>query len=135
MGDRGNIVLEFQTRKNTGKRGLVTEDPVKSRIFLYTHWGGSELPTIVRSALQRGRPRWGDDSYLARIIFNEVTKGQEMSETGFGLSPYITDNEHDLLIVNLPDQEIYTATEASPEKVKRVASFNEFVTQPLTLEV
>jgi hypothetical protein len=70
MGDRGQV-------------RLVSEG--KPDIYLYSHWGASDLPTVVAKALDRGRPRWGDDEYLNRIIFNEMTRGLEFEETGFGI--------------------------------------------------
>jgi len=62
-------------------------------IYLYTHWGGSELPLTLRSALIRGRKRWDDPTYLNRIIFSEMVKGDIDGVTGFGLSTYETDND------------------------------------------
>ena len=58
--------------------------------YLYTHWRGSQLPEILKAAMKRGILRWRDPVYLARIIFCEMVKGQEMEITGFGIStrPY-----------------------------------------------
>ena len=94
MGDRGNIVIK--------------QDGGKGEIYLYSHWGGEELPKTLRAALVRGKGCWDDSPYLARIIFCEMVKGHEMSETGFGISTYECDNEHDLLIVD-PDKQTVTA--------------------------
>jgi hypothetical protein len=55
-------------------------------VFLYGHWAGSASPGMVRQALKRGEERWGDPSYLARIIFCEMVRGSEMELTGFGIS-------------------------------------------------
>ena len=60
MGDRGNIIV---------KDG-------NSEVYLYTHWTGSDLPDVLRSALKRGKSRWNDGPYLARIIFCEIVKGE-----------------------------------------------------------
>ncbi len=99
MGDRANVVLvEKRKRTVTG-------------IFLYTHWSGTELPAILQDALNRGQSRWTDPSYLARIIFNEMTKGDEMSLTGYGISTCLTDNEHPLIIINLDDNTIGLSNE------------------------
>lgn len=89
MGDRGNVYL----RQYLGKE----EAP---GIFLYTHWGGFELPETVRKALVAGRGRWGDDSYLARIVFSQMIGDDWESETGYGLSTYLTDNEWPIIIVD-----------------------------------
>jgi hypothetical protein len=56
-------------------------------VYLYTYWYGPELPDMVWKALAR-RQRWNDDAYLARIIFNTMTKGREDAEIGFGISAY-----------------------------------------------
>ena len=85
MGDRANVMVKG------------SQD---SRVYLYTHWGGEELPIALRDALRRGRSRWGDDSYLARIIFCEMVKGKEAESTGFGISAYLVDNEHPILVVD-----------------------------------
>lgn len=107
MGDRANIELVY------------SDD---SRIFLYTHWQGSELPEILRNALIRGRNRWGDDSYLARIIFSEMIKDEVLEETDYGLSPFSAgDAEHDVIVVNLPNQTVYT-------KEWGTGSFEDYVT-------
>lgn len=93
MGDRGNIALKYANH----------EQP----IYLYTHWSGSELPTILADALdsQEGRNRWGDEAYLARIIFDRLTDA-DRSEYGYGLSLDIQDNEHPILYVDLDEQTV-----------------------------
>ena len=85
MGDRANIAV-------------VQHDG--SRVWLYTHWDGYDLPEVLRAALDRGRDRWEDAAYLARIIFCQMTKGQEMETTGFGISTRICDNERPVLVVD-----------------------------------
>jgi len=89
MGDRGNIIV---------KDG-------KSEVFLYSHWTGSDLPEVLKSALKRGKGRWDDGQYLARIIFCEMVKGNEMDETGFGISSIIGDGGTDIT-VNVDDQTV-----------------------------
>lgn len=54
-------------------------------VFLYTHNDSGNLPKVVARGLDRGRGRWGDSEYLTRIIFNEMTRGREFEETGFGI--------------------------------------------------
>lgn len=78
MGNRGNIVIH---EKEGGK------------IFLYTHWGGSDLRETVARALALGKARWDDESYLTRIVFDALS-GREFRETGHGISTRVTDNEH-----------------------------------------
>ncbi len=55
----------------------------------YTHWHGTGLLDTVRAAIRRGKGRWSDAEYLARIIFCEMLKsdgdGVLDGETGFGI--------------------------------------------------
>jgi len=86
MGDRANVMV-VQDWGNT--------DPV----YLYSHWGGSVLPLDVQKALAR-RVRWGDGSYLTRIIFDQMTDGVQGEETGFGIATYRPDNEYPIIKVD-----------------------------------
>ena len=112
MGDRGNIVLNYGSGR---------------LIYLYTHWQGSHLSEILRAALSRGRSRWGDASYLARIVFSEMIGVEALEVTGFGLSPYLTDNEHDLLVVDLVGSRVLLCEGENLKSVRRTWTFDEFV--------
>jgi hypothetical protein len=70
MGDRAQVKIIFEDGKD---------------IYFYTHWGGSELVNDVANALVRGMDRWGDEEYLARIIFCEMVQSNVMGDTGFGI--------------------------------------------------
>ena len=89
MGNRRNVELKYESG---------------AKIYLYTHWGGTELPSIVSRALERGKDRWDNESYLARIIFSEMTQREEMSLTGYGISPYPPDEEHAHITIDFKDQ-------------------------------
>ena len=69
MGDRA--VIEIQQERGT--------------LCLYSHSDGFYLRKILAKALERGSNRWNDEQYLARIIFNEMTKGREMDTLGYGI--------------------------------------------------
>lgn len=94
MGDRGNINV-----RNT---------PADNGVFLYSHWGGSDLPKVLQRALKRGESRWGDTPYLTRIIFCEMLKGLHYSNaetvlddtTGFGIDTEECDPEHPTIVVD-----------------------------------
>jgi len=90
MGDRGNIVCLYG-------------DDEKTEIWFYTHWMGSALPQILARALDRGRERWEDPSYLARIIFSQMLmdSGQLEDLTGFGIGPSMCDENNPPLWVDL----------------------------------
>ena len=85
MGDRANI--------------KVLQGHGKDSVYLYTHWGGTELARTLRTALTR-KQRWNDEAYLARIIFCEMVKGAEADETGFGIATSPPDNGHQILTVD-----------------------------------
>ncbi len=95
MGDRANVFFP--------KRGSIPES--KNGVFLYTHWLGSELPVIVQNVLQR-KARWDDPAYLARMVFNAMTRGSEEEETGFGISSELQDNEHPIVVVDCYNQQV-----------------------------
>jgi hypothetical protein len=121
VGDRGNIVI----RQEAGGPGA--QGTGGGYLFLYTHWGGSELPGTLQRALVRGRDRWDDESYLARIIFREMGAGSEEDNTGFGISTYLTDNEHDLLVVDCGAQTVSVVPAERFPKPRKTWSFADFV--------
>jgi hypothetical protein len=82
MGDRGNIIV---------KEG-------DSKVYLYSHWTGSDLPEVARSALKRGSDRWSDGQYLARVIFCEMIRGDLTGTTGFGISSTIGDGGETVIV-------------------------------------
>lgn len=114
MGDRGNIVIRYDLG-----------DGKKSDVYFYTHWSGTEIGQVVQKALAK-RERWDDDSYLARIIFDGLV-GKDTGTTGFGISPTITDNEHDLLVVDTGGKRVLRTLEASPDVAEKEWTFDEFV--------
>jgi hypothetical protein len=84
MGERGNIVVDG--------------------VYLYTHWKGHKLKSILKSALTRGRSRWDDPPYLARIIFCEMIGNEQDGLTGYGISTSMQDNNHNPLEVDIDKQ-------------------------------
>jgi len=86
MGDRAQVVI-------------TDNDELEGAVWLYTHWAGSELPSVVQSALKR-QERWNDSEYLARIMFQEMI-GDDKSATGYGIgTSEHGDGEHPVLILN-----------------------------------
>lgn len=124
MGDRANIYIEMPTSYDS------RTEP--GGVYLYTHWMGSEWPEALRKALEFGRGRWSDESYLARIITSRVFADLVESETGGGLSLILTDNEYSIIVVDLIGQTVSFA-DAGDEKFKTkrygTRSFEEFVAQ------
>lgn len=98
MGDRANIYLQYK------------ED--KPGIYFYTHYKGSQLPTILQRALRFAEETVGlsDDFYTSRIIFDQLTEGSSESH-GYGIAPYMGDNEYPILIVDFDNEEVYLGRE------------------------
>lgn len=91
MGARANIVCKYSDN---------------NKIYFYSHWGGESLFQTLQDALKRGKDRWNDESYLARIIFSEMIKNETLANTGYGISPYLMDNEYPLLEVDFSKQTV-----------------------------
>lgn len=89
MGARANIRVRQQYRENGAGEF----------VYLYSHWGGEELAVELKRALAR-KQRWDDGPYLTRIIFCEMVKGKESSETGFGISTSECDNNYNIITVD-----------------------------------
>ena len=99
MGDRANVEI---------KDG-------DSSVFLYTHWNGTELPETVRAALKRGKSRWDDPQYLARIVFCEMIKNASLtSETGFGISARVHDGEDRVITLDTKNQTVTWKGKSTP---------------------
>jgi hypothetical protein len=120
MGDRGNIVIvQHAFNKETKKSE-------RRDIFLYSHNIGYKLPRMLQEVLAR-KSRWDDSSYLARMIFCRMVKGNVSGEIGYGISTYPTDNQCPYLIVDCKTQTVSASLEEKyPETFKSV-SFQEFV--------
>jgi len=104
MGERGQIFI-----KDTG-------------VYLYTHWGGYELKETLQKALAKNW-RWGDEEYLARVIFSVMIEDEVNEETGYGIGTQIHgDLNHPLLIVDVNEK---TITEDTEEP--KTWTFKEFV--------
>lgn len=92
MGDRANV------------KWVDSDDGV---LHFYTHWSGYKLQATVAAALNRGRNRWDDDQYLARIVFCEMIQDDVVGgETGFGLATYVGDGEDRIVTVNTKTQTV-----------------------------
>lgn len=95
MGDRANIVIVDYETNLSGENA----------VFLYTHWTGSELPEALKAGLEKGRDRWTDAQYLARVLFQQML-GSDTGTTGYGITATLGDNSYPLLIVDVPRQVI-----------------------------
>ena len=75
------------------RRNIALDYGDERKIYLYTHWGAEHLEDVLREALIRGRSRWDDPPYLARIIFSEMIQDEVLDTTGYGIAPYVMDDE------------------------------------------
>ena len=85
MGDRANVYVHGG--KNPG-------------VYLYTHWGRRSIGETVAAALDRGRGRWDDEQYLARIIFCEMVRDDIEGVTGYGISAEVWDGAESIVDVD-----------------------------------
>ena len=100
------------------RRNIVLKYKEDKKIYLYTHWQAEGLESILADALDKGRSRWNDDSYLSRYIFTRMTKmvkpkdlegiyedaGDEL--IGFGLSVSETSPDYKSLEVDLENKTV-----------------------------
>jgi len=77
MGDRNNIKITYSNGQS---------------IFLYSHWGGSQLEEIVTNALDTSG-RVTDESYFTRVLFSRMIESDIHGETGYGIAPYVVDQD------------------------------------------
>lgn len=103
MGSRANIHVKDSYRQADDTSG----------IYLYTHWSGYQLPQVLQAALERGQGRWGDTSYLTRIIFCEMVKDEVMETTSYGISTQLEDNDYPILVVDDKSRTVKVAEEGS----------------------
>jgi hypothetical protein len=90
MGDRANVYVHEGDQPG---------------VYLYSHWGGSTLPQVVRDALARGA-RWDDPDYLTRIIFCEMVKGDVSGTTGYGIGARVGDGADRIVDVDTQAQRV-----------------------------
>lgn len=95
MGDRANVKIKERTGTS---------------IYVYTHWEGHEWPEKLREALRAGRERWHHDQYLQRFLITELCKDAD-GLTGYGVSTFRGDNEHDVFEVDMKEQKVRKLSE------------------------
>ena len=91
MGDRSNIVVV---------------QPDNNRIFLYGHWMGDDNYRVAGQVLSR-QERWNDAPYLARMLFSLMTSHDPNSDTGFGISTTMCDNEYPIVVIDPQNQSVH----------------------------
>lgn len=106
---------------------LVLETTRANGVYLYTHSCGGNLPKDLQSALKRARDghRLDDGPYLARIIFCEMVRGEEMGTTGYGISSMSQEEDDEQrLTVDVVDE---TVTWANRNGDLKTVSMREYI--------
>lgn len=94
MGDRGNIVVKQHNPNGSTEH-----------IYMYTHNRGSDLLLTTQKALAESRSRWDDEQYFTRIVFHTLLDG-DREETGYGLTTYLCDNGHPLILLDCEERTV-----------------------------
>lgn len=117
MGSRANIAV-LQPKRSEEKREAV---------FLYGHWIGPEMANALQTALKK-KWRWDDHSYLTRIIWDEVLL-EHGTETGYGISTYLCDNNYPILVVDCERMLVGIINENDDDisVFRRQKTFEEFI--------
>lgn len=92
-------------------------------LYIYTHWGGHNLPQRAKEAVLFAKPRWDDPPYATRIIVDQLTRKGRDETTGYGLllAPDAEDEYNEgnpSVIIDLIKQELTIkeiTNEGSPE--------------------
>lgn len=119
MGNRAQVQIHYAREDRTP-------------VVLYTRWSGTELPAAVRTALKRGKNRWDDSAYLARIVFCDMVRGDEDGETGFGIAAHPEDVDGDYRVIDLNCRtQVITFIGDWGDESNRSYSFAEFIGKEL----
>jgi len=87
-----------------GDRISVKIEP--TNVYLYSHWGGSDMAQTLERALIRGRSRWDDPVYLARIIFSEMIREDIDGLTGYGIDTQDLGDDNSTIVINCDKQTV-----------------------------
>ena len=70
-----------------GDRAMAEIKVEDGSLYFYTHWTGYALRVDAEAALEKARPRLGDDSYATKIVIDYLINaaGSRDSETGAGI--------------------------------------------------
>lgn len=104
MGDRGQVKI--------------------AGVYLYTHWGAEDLVQDVKKALSLNW-RWDDLEYLARIIFDVISKDQQGEETGFGIG--IKQHGDIWRLIEIEDNKIIVKNLYQDNQVEFEGTFKDFL--------
>ena len=110
MGNRATVIIQ------------------ETNVCLYTHWNRNKIEETVIKSLKRGKDRWYDSAYLARIIFSDMIEGQEKELSGFGISTEY--NNEEFYIIIKPDLSVIV-TDPDNNEVRYYNSFSEYIEEKI----
>lgn len=98
MGDRGNVSI----KQSNGQK-----------LWVYTHWSGSDLPKLVQDGLKfanggrHGQSRWNDQPYFNRCIISAVIGEKHLHDnTGYGVDVECGDGADQVVEIDLPEKRV-----------------------------
>ena len=113
-----------------GARAQVEVQQKPHSVFLYTHWGADEILQDVIKGIIKGKLRWNDPTYLTRILFDSMKKGDDSTKS-FGIGTFQAGDIEKLVIVDTENQEVkYYAINGNIDQDRLLISehkFEEFV--------
>ena len=100
-----------------GARAQVKVEMDPHPVFLYTHWGAGEILKSVQQGMIAGRGRWNDDSYLTRILFDNIRTEDDDPETGYGIDTTMHSDIDCHVVVNCESGtvELHHGTDGYPD--------------------
>lgn len=121
MGNRSNIYIQDSFADGEG-------------VYIYSHWGGLNHLQNGLDALATpfAQARMSDSAYLTRIVAQHILDIEGKSETGFGISSTMQDNQHDILVID-PKNKMYDLVPEGCEKDRLTDGFP--LTSPKYLQI
>lgn len=98
---------------------FVFDDSTESSVVLYSHWGADSWREDLARAINHARPRWGDESYCARMIISNLLRDSIDGELNFGI--YALPREEDI-----SDWDLVVRIDLTKQEVESL-SFDSFV--------
>jgi len=92
-----------------GFTGFDEKDNPERRVWLYSHWSGSDRHSEIGRAIEAARPRWTDPTYATRIAISNIVGDGWKGETGFGIEAgpcCLTHVEYGAFLVNWSDKTV-----------------------------
>jgi hypothetical protein len=114
MGDRSVVAFIDRTDDTENSEGI---------IFLYGHWGGTNMQKIVLDTIARTPGRHDDSGYLIRRCMVCAMQGEGGGETGFGITLGGTDNEYDILVVDTVRKRVFFSSDPGGAVERRARIF------------